>query len=152
MTCTCRGRNGYSDVCTVHGVAARFPAQVQADGRAWYRPVRDAGMDLSQWGWTSDPRQAHPAYRALYDAQTGGLHPEGLCGGDCSGCVGEGEGGPHVVEHAPTGQRARCGGPGACSLCTLRVETAAVVVGNDVERIPQAADLLTLLDESTGLW
>ncbi|QFG09465.1 hypothetical protein I5H08_gp022 [Mycobacterium phage Yuna] len=91
--CTCPGRNGYSDVCTVHGVAALYPAQPQRDGRAWYRPVRPPGSDLSQWGWTSQRKLAHPAYAALYDAQTGGLHPEGLCGGDCSGCVSEGEGG-----------------------------------------------------------
>ncbi|ASR85282.1 hypothetical protein I5H06_gp22 [Mycobacterium phage SirPhilip] len=143
-------------------VAETYPARLQSDGRTWYRPVRPAGADLSQWGWTSQREQAHPDYCAQIDAQTGGLHPEGLCGGDCSGCVSEGEGGgrypvhprsgPHIVEHVPTGQRVYCGGPGACSLCSLRVEVGAVMVGNDVERIPQAADLLALLDESTGLW
>ncbi|QJD50482.1 hypothetical protein SEA_CHRIS_80 [Mycobacterium phage Chris] len=75
-------------------VAVLFPARTQSDGRAWYRPVRPPGADMSQWAWTSDPRLAHPDYCAHYDEQTGGLHPEGLCGGDCSGCVGEGEGGP----------------------------------------------------------
>ncbi|QFP94866.1 hypothetical protein SEA_MARSHAWN_80 [Mycobacterium phage Marshawn] len=64
MTCTCPGRNGYSDVCAVHGIAARFPAVTDSAGRTWWRPVRDAGTDLSQWGWTSDPLQAHPAYAA----------------------------------------------------------------------------------------
>lgn len=32
--------------------------------------------------------------KAEQDAQCGGLHQESLCGLDCSGCVGEGEGGP----------------------------------------------------------
>ncbi|QAU06500.1 hypothetical protein SEA_KISI_82 [Mycobacterium phage KiSi] len=74
-------------------VAEVFPARTDAQGRTWYRPVRDAGTDLSQWGWTSQRKLAHPDYLAAADESTGGLHPEGLCGGDCSGCVSEGEGG-----------------------------------------------------------
>lgn len=43
-------------------VAQDYPARTDADGRTWYRPVRDKGMDLSQWGWTSNPAMAHPDY------------------------------------------------------------------------------------------
>ncbi|AOT23818.1 hypothetical protein SEA_TBOND007_79 [Mycobacterium phage TBond007] len=106
-------------------VAELYPARVGADGRAWFRPVRPAGVDLSQWGWTSQPGLAHPDYgqgphvvvhtpsstavlcggpgacvACDEDRQTGGLHREGTCGGDCSGCVGDGEGGPTAVEAA----------------------------------------------------
>ncbi|ASR85680.1 hypothetical protein SEA_AMGINE_80 [Mycobacterium phage Amgine] len=100
-------------------VAEQYPARVDSNGRVWFRPARPAGVDLAQWGWTSQPALAHPDYgrgphvvvhtptrtavkcggpggcsACDYDARTGGLHPEGMCGGDCSGCVGDGEGGP----------------------------------------------------------
>lgn len=74
-------------------VAIQFPARRGSDGIRWYRPVREAGMSADQWGWTSNPRMAHPDYRTHYDAECNGLHPAGLCGGDCSGCVEPGEGG-----------------------------------------------------------
>lgn len=73
-------------------VAEQYPAQSRVDGTTWYRPRRVPGAGVDQWGWTSDPRQAHPDYAAYYDAQSGGLHPAGLCGGDCTGCVDPGEG------------------------------------------------------------
>lgn len=41
-----------------------YPAHTDGNGTTWYRPVRPKGTDLSQWGWTSDPKQAHPDYRA----------------------------------------------------------------------------------------
>ncbi|QBP31665.1 hypothetical protein SEA_NIKLAS_83 [Mycobacterium Phage Niklas] len=44
-------------------VAEQYPAVTDASGRTWYRPVRPAGADFSQWGWTSDPAQAHPDYQ-----------------------------------------------------------------------------------------
>lgn len=31
--------------------------------------------------------------REMYEKQTGGLHPESVCGEDCSGCVSPEEGG-----------------------------------------------------------
>ncbi|QFG11695.1 hypothetical protein SEA_GUANICA15_86 [Mycobacterium phage Guanica15] len=46
-------------------IAEQYPARTDANGRTWWRPVRPAGTDLSQWGWTSDPAQAHPDYDAL---------------------------------------------------------------------------------------
>ncbi|QXN73817.1 hypothetical protein SEA_SOSEPH_74 [Mycobacterium phage SoSeph] len=75
-------------------VAEQYPPCTDDNGVTWFRPARDAGTDFSQWGWTSQREQAHPDYRGHYDAQTGGLHPERLCGGDCSGCVSEAEGAP----------------------------------------------------------
>ncbi|AON96729.1 hypothetical protein SEA_GENGAR_74 [Mycobacterium phage Gengar] len=75
-------------------VAEQWPARTDSNGVTWFRPARDAGSDFSQWGWTSQREQAHPDYRAHFEAQTGGLHPERLCGGDCSGCVSEAEGAP----------------------------------------------------------
>lgn len=45
-------------------VAQEFPARTDANGVTWYRPVRDAGIQLSQWGWTSNPEMAHPDYAA----------------------------------------------------------------------------------------
>ena len=45
-------------------VAQDFPARTDDNGNTWYRPVRDKGMDLSQWGWTSNPELAHPDYAA----------------------------------------------------------------------------------------
>ncbi|AFN37772.1 hypothetical protein FGG44_gp84 [Mycobacterium phage MacnCheese] len=100
-------------------VADQFPARVGTDGRAWFRPARPAGVDMAQWGWTSQPALAHadygrgphvvvhtPSATAVLcggpgactacdeDAQCNGLHREGTCGGECSGCVGDGEGGP----------------------------------------------------------
>lgn len=74
-------------------VAVLYPARRATDGVVWYRPARDPGVGVDQWGWTSNPRLAHPDYRAHFEAQTGGFHPAELCGGDCSGCVGRGEGG-----------------------------------------------------------
>lgn len=43
-------------------VAQTYPARTDDHGTTWYRPVRDQGMDLSQWGWTSQPELAHPDY------------------------------------------------------------------------------------------
>lgn len=106
-------------------VAEQYPARTDSNGRTWFRPVRPAGCDLSQWGWTSQPGLAHPDYgpgphvvthaptatavkcggpgacvACDHDRQANGLHPEGTCGGDCSGCVGDGEGGPTAAEAA----------------------------------------------------
>lgn len=50
-------------------VAQLYPAHTDDNGRTWYRPVLDKGVDTSQWGWTSDPAQAHPDYRVTV------LHP-----------------------------------------------------------------------------
>ncbi|WNM69023.1 hypothetical protein SEA_TRIBLETROUBLE_82 [Mycobacterium Phage TribleTrouble] len=147
-------------------VADQYPARVGTDGRAWFRPVRPAGVDMAQWGWTSQPSLAHADYgvgphvvvhaptatailcggpgrcRACeHDPQTGGLHPEGLCGGDCSGCVSEGEGGPTAAgaewnrrdayEDADKARRA----PEAARRQYVAMQTAVQV-----------------LDDSTGLW
>lgn len=46
-------------------VAEQYPPRTDGNGRTWWRPVRDPGLDFSQWGWTSDPAQAHPDYDAL---------------------------------------------------------------------------------------
>lgn len=46
-------------------VAGLYPARTDTNGRTWYRPVRDPGIGVDQWGWTSDPAQAHPDYDAL---------------------------------------------------------------------------------------
>lgn len=43
-------------------VAEQFPAHTDANGNTWYRPVRDKGVGMDQWGWTSDPAQADPSY------------------------------------------------------------------------------------------
>lgn len=43
-------------------VAEQFPARTDSNGRTWYRPVRDKGMDFAQWGWTSNPAFADPSY------------------------------------------------------------------------------------------
>lgn len=43
-------------------VAKLFPAHTDANGNTWYRPVRDPGVGVDQWGWTSDPAQADPSY------------------------------------------------------------------------------------------
>lgn len=43
-------------------VAEQFPARTDANGNTWYRPVRDKGIGMDQWGWTSDPAQADPSY------------------------------------------------------------------------------------------
>ncbi|QFG11499.1 hypothetical protein I5G87_gp75 [Mycobacterium phage Ekdilam] len=106
-------------------VAEQFPARVDSNGRAWFRPARPAGVDMAQWGWTSQPALAHADYgtgphvvvhvptatavkcggpgacvACDHDRQTGGLHPEGTCGAveGCSGCVGVGDGGPAMLE------------------------------------------------------
>ncbi|QAX95620.1 hypothetical protein I5H03_gp026 [Mycobacterium phage Nibb] len=149
-------------------VASQYPMVRDSNGREWYRPVRPAGADLSQWGWTSLRELAHPDYRQQADEAAGGLHPERLCGGDCSGCVSEGEGAaPYPVR--PTGfaalvaereapvvaavaERAEVFGGAWSQVARLAAEAEAIAVGNDVERIPQATELLALLDESTGLW
>lgn len=44
-------------------VAVDYPARRQPDGTYWYRPVRDKGIDATQWGWTHDPNQAHEDYQ-----------------------------------------------------------------------------------------
>ncbi len=46
-------------------IAELYPPVTDGRGVTWWRPVRDAGADVSQWGWTSDPAQAHPDYDAL---------------------------------------------------------------------------------------
>ncbi|WP_016891473.1 hypothetical protein [Mycobacteroides abscessus] len=43
-------------------VAEQYPARTDTNGATWYRPVRSKGIDFDQWGWTSDPHQAHPDY------------------------------------------------------------------------------------------
>ncbi|AHY26907.1 hypothetical protein SEA_MUFASA_83 [Mycobacterium phage Mufasa] len=43
-------------------VAEQYPARTDTNGRTWFRPVRPPGADVSQWGWTSQPEQAHPDY------------------------------------------------------------------------------------------
>jgi len=43
-------------------VAQQYPARTDTNGTTWYRPVRDPGMGMDQWGWTADPAQAHPDY------------------------------------------------------------------------------------------
>lgn len=44
-------------------VAGEWPAQPDpGTGLTWYRPARDKGMSIEQWGWTSDPWQAHDDY------------------------------------------------------------------------------------------
>lgn len=57
-------------------VADQYPARTDTLGRTWWRPVRPAGTDLSQWGWTSDPAQAHPDYDALNTCTCYWLPPE----------------------------------------------------------------------------
>ncbi|BBX88008.1 hypothetical protein MAUB_58810 [Mycolicibacterium aubagnense] len=71
-------------------VAQQFPARTDSNGVIWYRH-RDSDSGTSRSEWTSDPTQAHSDYVAHYDATTGGLHPEGVCGGDCSGCCSDAE-------------------------------------------------------------
>lgn len=44
-------------------VAEEYPARTDSRGVTWYRPIRPAGVDVSQWGWTSQPGLAHPDYR-----------------------------------------------------------------------------------------
>ncbi|QFG14129.1 hypothetical protein I5G97_gp024 [Mycobacterium phage Curiosium] len=57
-------------------VADQYPARTDTNGLTWWRPVRPAGTDLSQWGWTSDPAQAHPDYDALNTCTCFWLPPE----------------------------------------------------------------------------
>ncbi|QYC54294.1 hypothetical protein SEA_ALLEGRO_50 [Mycobacterium phage Allegro] len=49
-------------------VATDYPARTDANGATWFRPVRDPGMGIEQWGWTANPLLAHPDYD--YDALT----------------------------------------------------------------------------------
>lgn len=46
-------------------VAEAYPARTDTNGRTWYRPVRPAGVDFSQWGWTSQLKYAHPDYYGI---------------------------------------------------------------------------------------
>jgi hypothetical protein len=42
----------------VRRVDLEFPARTDANGTTWYRPA-----DTSQpWGWTANPKFAHPSY------------------------------------------------------------------------------------------
>ncbi|WP_237146503.1 PD-(D/E)XK nuclease family protein [Mycobacteroides abscessus] len=43
-------------------VAEEYPARTDDNGTTWYRPVRPKGIGIDQWGWTSQPEQAHPDY------------------------------------------------------------------------------------------
>lgn len=43
-------------------VAEDFPAHTDSNGNTWYRPVRDKGIGMDQWGWTSNPVFADPSY------------------------------------------------------------------------------------------
>ncbi|SLH42691.1 hypothetical protein [Mycobacteroides abscessus] len=43
-------------------VAEEYPARTDGNGATWYRPMRPKGIAFDQWGWTSDPMQAHPDY------------------------------------------------------------------------------------------
>ncbi|ASR85965.1 hypothetical protein SEA_PEANAM_83 [Mycobacterium phage Peanam] len=90
-------------------VAEQYPAVTDANGRTWYRPVRPAGADFSQWGWTGDADQAHPDY------------------------------GPHVVEHVASGARVRCGGPGACAVCDEALTPAVRELGDPAALFDAAA-------------
>lgn len=85
-------------------VAEQYPARTDSNGTTWFRPARGAGLDFSQWGWTSDPAQAHPDYGT----------------------------GPHIVRHA-SGAAALCGGPGACMVCHV-VEREAPAQAKAAER------------------
>lgn len=47
-------------------VASQWPAQPDpGTGLTWYRPARDKGMSIEQWGWTSEPNQAHDDYKCF---------------------------------------------------------------------------------------
>lgn len=43
-------------------VAEQYPARTDTNGTTWYRPGFTGKTPPSMWGWTSDPRQAHPDY------------------------------------------------------------------------------------------
>ncbi len=43
-------------------VMQAYPAVTGKDGVTWFRPVRIPGTDVSQWGWTFLPDQAHEDY------------------------------------------------------------------------------------------
>lgn len=45
-------------------VARIYPAHTDSNGNTWYRPVRDEGVGVAQWGWTSNPALADPSYAA----------------------------------------------------------------------------------------
>ena len=49
-------------------VAQQYPARTDTNGTTWYRPVREKGVGIDQWGWTSDPAQAHPDYAQGLDS------------------------------------------------------------------------------------
>lgn len=46
-------------------VAEFYPPRTDTNGITWYRPSRREGESMSQWGWTSDPAQAHDDYMCL---------------------------------------------------------------------------------------
>ena len=45
----------------VSDMSKEYPARTDSNGNTWYRPVQEPGI---MWGWTSDPKQAHPDYHA----------------------------------------------------------------------------------------
>ena len=46
-------------------VAETYPARTDTNGTTWYRPQRREDVSFSQWGWTSDPKQAHEDYNSF---------------------------------------------------------------------------------------
>ncbi|AOQ28932.1 hypothetical protein SEA_THYATIRA_76 [Mycobacterium phage Thyatira] len=112
-------------------VAEQYPARTDSNGVTWFRPARDTGLDFSQWGWTSDPTQAHPDY--------------GI--------------GPHIVRHDATGTEALCAGPAGCVVC-LVTDYEAPVHAKAAERAEACGrafkgllELAATLDEQQGaLW
>jgi hypothetical protein len=44
-------------------VKEAHPATTDTNGTTWYRPQRRGDVSFSQWGWTSDPAQAHEDYK-----------------------------------------------------------------------------------------
>ncbi|AEL19722.1 hypothetical protein CL76_gp28 [Mycobacterium phage Larva] len=123
-------------------VAEQYPARTDDNGVTWFRPVRDAGSDFSQWGWTSQREQAHPDYRAterpaeVRPLPGGGFafvpvdplpaEPLGPLPAEFIdvGYVDETTRGPHTIVHTATRESAQCAGPAGCLPCRVAEKEA----------------------------
>ncbi|QFG09272.1 hypothetical protein SEA_EFRA2_87 [Mycobacterium phage Efra2] len=113
-------------------IAEQYPARTDTNGRTWWRPLRPAGTDLSQWGWTSDPAQAHPDYDALNTCKPG--RQSGLClYCTCTDFDGR-----------------QCRDRDEASLADLVVEREAPVVAAAAERAEAYGDAWTAVVELAG--
>lgn len=128
-------------------VAQLYPARVQPDGTIWYR-AGGGKMD----GWTASPERADPSYR-----DPGAPEPIPYAASDvqrdrnCEQCLGEHHKSTDQLKFDPRQKL------WLCVVCrtesdlaftdALQAEMESVATGNDAELIPQAVEVLNVLQE-----